>query len=246
MPISSLELAPFLQNVSPLPLPLPLPLASGVAALRCDFMVDAYDDVWFDRMGVTRPASLERAVAKRKSEYLAARYLCKLLLAERGLPTQVGSGQHRQPLWPEGWVGAITHSAGVAVAALAPAADGCMFGLDLERWMSDKTADNVESGILVDGERDALAGAWPFTRALTLAFSAKESLFKALYPRVGGYFDFDAAEMADVDWVAGRFLIRLRKTLAPGLEAGRAFEGGFHVMDGQVLTLILAFEPNHP
>ncbi|MBP4049400.1 4'-phosphopantetheinyl transferase superfamily protein [Chromobacterium violaceum] len=237
MPIPGAELSAFLHDVSY----LSLAEVPGMAAMHCRFRIAAYDDAWFGALGVARPDTLARAVPKRKAEYLAARYLCQLLLAERGLPTAVGSGQHRQPLWPEGWTGTITHSDETAVVALAPSGEGLMLGLDLERWMSDKTADNVHEGILVPGEREALAGPRPFPHALTLAFSAKESLFKALYPRVGQYFDFNAAEMTRVDWDAGRFSIRLLKTLAPGLEAGRAFDGSFHLRDGQVLTLIAAF-----
>ncbi|ERE11422.1 hypothetical protein O166_04890 [Pseudogulbenkiania ferrooxidans EGD-HP2] len=236
MSIAIAELAEFLPDVAP----YPLEECDGVAVMRCRFRISAYDDAWFAALDVARPDTLERAVPKRKAEYLAARYLCKLLLEARGLPSGVGSGRHRQPLWPEGWTGAITHSDETALVALAPADGGLMLGMDLERWMSDKTAGNVRAGILVQGEDEVLAGPWPFPRALTLAFSAKESLFKALYPTVGEYFDFDAAEMVRVDWDRGRFSIRLRKTLAPGLEAGRAFDGGFYLQDGQVLTLIRA------
>ncbi|MEW9905918.1 MAG: hypothetical protein AB2990_00800 [Candidatus Symbiodolus clandestinus] len=48
------------------------------------------------------------AVPKRQAEYLAGRYLSRLLFTEQGLNLiQIPSGAHRQPLWPIGWLGSI-------------------------------------------------------------------------------------------------------------------------------------------
>ena len=80
------------------------------------------------------------------------------------------------------------------------------------------------------GEREALLReALPFNELLTLTFSAKESLFKALYPQVRCYFDFLDARMVAVDMQRQTFVLALLKTLTPNCPAGRRFNGRFGV-----------------
>ncbi|MGL6523541.1 4'-phosphopantetheinyl transferase superfamily protein, partial [Aeromonas dhakensis] len=73
---------------------------------------------------------------------------------------------------------------------------------------------------LVDSLTPTLPAGWRCSRAeaLTLIFSAKESLFKALYPRVGRYFDF-----LDARWLAmteQTLTLELVDSLTPTLPAG--------------------------
>lgn len=65
----------------------------------------------------------------------------------------------------------------------------------------------------------------------TLAFSAKESLFKALYPHVG-YFGFDAARFDAFH------LLVLTQDLSPDWPAGYRFSVLCRIGHGQVLTWI--------
>ncbi|WP_457934203.1 4'-phosphopantetheinyl transferase superfamily protein [Pseudoalteromonas sp. SCSIO 43210] len=55
--------------------------------------------------------------------------------------------------------------------------------------------------------------------ALTLVFSAKESLFKAIYPRVNFYFD--VVEMISI--CTETFRLRLKVKLTDELEEGSLF-----------------------
>lgn len=74
-----------------------------------------------------------------------------------------------------------------------------------------------------------LREALPFNALLTLAFSAKESLFKTLYPQVRCYFDFLDARMTAVDVQRQTFVLELLKTLTPHCPADRRFSGRFGV-----------------
>jgi 4'-phosphopantetheinyl transferase N-terminal domain len=94
---------------------LAFPGFPDIAALRCRYCAPAYHDTLFGELGIVFPEQVRQAVRKRKAEYLAGRYLCRILLGERGLPTQVANGSHRQPLWPAGWIGSVTHMYGPAV-----------------------------------------------------------------------------------------------------------------------------------
>lgn len=76
-------------------------------------------------------------------------------------------------------------------------------------------------------------------KAITLVFSAKESLVKSLYPRVRKYFDFSAAEVIDVDDVSNRFTLQLTHSLSKDLCQGRCFSGNFSFQDDGILTSIL-------
>lgn len=89
------------------------------------------------------------------------------------------------------------------------------------------------------GEREALLReTLPFNELLTLTFSAKESLFKALYPQVRCYFDFLDARMVAVDTQRQTFVLALLKTLTPNCPAGRRFSGRFWRKGDDVTTFI--------
>ena len=72
----------------------------------------------------------------------------------------------------------------------------------------------------------------------TIIFSAKESLFKCLYPEVKKYFDFKAARMIEVDFSTKTFQLELTETLTPFLRQGKKFEGLFDKNNNMVFTLI--------
>ena len=69
-----------------------------------------------------------------------------------------------------------------------------------------------------------------------LVFSAKESLFKALYPEVGGFFGFDAAVVSPI-LSEGSFEIRLTRDLG-GSSSGTVYTGRAAHADGVLVTLL--------
>ena len=158
---------------------------------------------------------------------LAASYAHEALT---GRPAVVGRGADGAPIWPAGIVGAISHSGGRAVALVGNAAHQDGLGVDLEtiETRPDEIVPLVlsarEQGLL---GRDALV--------VTLAFSAKESLFKALYPRVRHLFGFDAAKISAL--ADGEGWLRLRQPLGPWPQDA-AFRFQWCETGGQVLTAL--------
>ena len=150
----------------------------------------------------------------------------------------IGSGSHGEPLWPAGVVGAITHSHEFAAAAVALKRDARAIGFDAER-VTQLSADVLDY-IAVPAEVPALA----LTSRLaahsvpSLVFSAKEALFKCLYPEVKRYFDFRDAVVEAID-PNGTFSVRLLVELTPSLPAGSRFAGRFAFADGRVYTAIV-------
>ncbi|WP_394849392.1 4'-phosphopantetheinyl transferase superfamily protein [Pendulispora brunnea] len=189
--------------------------------------------------GIVLPDSLSRAVPKRKAEFLAGRFCVREVLrriAPQHAEVPVGTGKNREPLWPEGIVGAITHTLDFASVAIAHARDARGIGLDAERPMTDENAEKLLDKIASPQEIAEMKRktGWGTGVALTVTFSAKESVFKCLYPQVQRYFDFSDAWIEILD--GERFSARLLSTLTPTLTAGRTFEGRFEHNDVSVCT----------
>jgi len=154
------------------------------------------------------PHGLRRAVPRRKIEYAAGRACARealRTLTETEALT-VDTGQHGQPLWPDGVAGSITHSAGMAWAAVASTSDLAAIGIDLEAIMDETLATEIGHTIMCGGEKDlpASAGVSPAQR-LTLLLAAKESVFKCLYPQIRRILEFGDAEIIALDEPAGTF-----------------------------------------
>jgi len=216
----------------------------GLAAqlVECDFSVED-----FVGAGQVLPAGIGRAVPKRQAEFLAGRWCARKAQELLGLPPiEIGIGSNRAPVWPNGLLGSITHTGpaepgGVSIAccALAPVGHYRGLGIDLENIMSETTAYDTYSLIIDERERALLSqqdADWPYL--LTLVFSAKESLFKALYPAVGRYFDFLDVQLVAMDMAMGTFSIELKLALAPSLPAGFLVHGCFQMRDLRLLTMV--------
>ena len=76
--------------------------------------------------------------------------------------------------------------------------------------------------------------------ALTLVFSAKESVFKCLHPLVGRMFEFDDVRIvgisADADAAVRTFRAEIVKALSTDFPAGTRLEGRFTIEDNRIHT----------
>jgi len=228
----------------PTPVRNPPLFPSSVAQFSLAFDVADSTDLAEQFPGILLPESLGRAVRKRQAEFLAGRYCVREALRARApehAETPIEMGQNREPLWPPGIAGAITHTHGFASACVALASDTRGIGLDAERVMTDDLATRLLDKIATNQEIAALtiATGWSVGVALTVVFSAKESIFKCLYPQVQRYFDFHDAKIVAANPAEGRFSARLLTTLTPALVSGYEIEGRFECGDGFVCTAIL-------
>ncbi|MEX0740464.1 MAG: 4'-phosphopantetheinyl transferase superfamily protein [Pseudohongiella sp.] len=188
-------------------IPTPLPIDEECRQVCCHFDENAFHAALPDLLSLTLPTELSRAVPKRKAEFIAGRYCARealALLANSPFATgtetiqrdaRVGIGANREPLWPGGVVGSITHSHGYASAVVARRDQVRAVGVDTEKWIEPDRAENIKQQILTRQECHAeqqLLFDSPL-HYLTLVFSAKESLFKCLFPLVNTFFDFHAA-----------------------------------------------------
>ena len=173
---------------------------------------------------------LPTASSKRRRQFASGRHVARTALrrlhgAERPI---LRAG--RRPLWPKGFVGAISHSDALAAAAVAEAEALRGIGIDVERI--DRLKPPLRRKALTAGERQ---GPWPDPRQGALAFSAKEAGYKAVNPITGAYIALQEAEV-EVDWRQCSFRLRYLGGHRPNrlLEEGR---GAFRFIDDQVVTL---------
>lgn len=169
---------------------------AGLTVQRLDFHPSTLTPD--DLLPLAHAQQLTGWVTKRQAEHLAGRIAARAALRDAGLPECYPTiGAHREPLWPAGAIGSISHTEHIALAvATRQETLRHGLGLDGEILLSASTADEVAPGIISPDEQRLLASTnLPFTLALTLTFSAKESLFKALFPQVQAWFGFEAARV---------------------------------------------------
>jgi len=160
--------------------------------------VEAFDDVLGEPPFPGEEDLIARAVEVRRREFVTARRCARQALAALGHPaTPIRPGPRREPVWPEGVVGSITHCRGYRAAAVARRDELAGLGIDAEPH--GPLPDGVTEQVTLADERDMLAGlavTRPGTHWDKLLFSAKESVYKAWYPLTGRWLGFEDAHLS--------------------------------------------------
>jgi enterobactin synthetase component D / holo-[acyl-carrier protein] synthase len=179
------------------------------------------------------------AVEGRRREFVTARRCARQALAGLGVPAApILTGPRREPLWPAGVRGSITHCAGYRAAAVARQTDLAAVGIDAEP--NAPLPAGVWDSVTVAEERAELArletGPVHWDRLL---FSAKESVYKAWFPLTGRWLGFDDACLS-VDPATGTFRARILidGTRLDGAVPLTGLTGRFLVARGLVVTAV--------
>lgn len=161
---------------------------------RIDFQPETFTPQ--DLLWLPHHALLERSGKKRQAEHLAGRIAAVYALRTVGEKSVPGIGENRAPLWPIGLYGSISHCGQTAVAIVSHSP----VGIDIEEVMNVSLAESLAEQVASSAELTNLrAASIPFPLALTLAFSAKESLYKALSARSPQLLDFHDAVVTHID-----------------------------------------------
>jgi 4'-phosphopantetheinyl transferase EntD len=179
------------------------------------------------------------AVTRRKVEFLlgraAAHAALRTLLGRS--PGPVGRGAAGEPLWPAGVVGAITHTRGLAIAVAGRTADTAGLGVDVEA-RSRRVSPGVARLVCVPEERSWIEERGPEAGLrLMMLFSAKESVFKALYPLEAVYLGYQDAALT-WDEAGGRFVGRLLRAAGREYLEGHQVEIGCRLLEEHILTFV--------
>ncbi|MDM3869940.1 4'-phosphopantetheinyl transferase superfamily protein [Porticoccus sp. W117] len=216
------------------------PLAEQGLVIKCTgFDVAAYQPDCYQQFNIPLPQRVSKAVPKRQAEFLAGRYCAARALSALGSDNlNVQSGENRIPIWPQKTIGSISHTAGKAVAVAGWQRDYAGVGIDCETLVSDEVCERIYDTITTPEDSQLFDnGCWQKPWFFTLMFSAKESLFKALYPTVNKYFGFDKAQLLEV--TEEGFVIALRETLNSRWQKGQTFSGRYLSLDGYLVTLLM-------
>ena len=206
----------------------------------CSFDPDKFDQNHLKILNISLPSSLHNAVAKRKSEFLAGRYLAKIMLDNLGYnDVNVAINHDRSPLWPAGLLGSISHSNNKVLCVTTKSHHCNYLGIDIEHWLPETDAGSLVHNIVVnETEYQKMLPYLSFNRAITLIFSAKESLYKAIFKEFGHYVDFHAAMVTGLDFNAQQLTLTLCQDLSDTMYAGRQFICQFSIAEQSVTTLI--------
>jgi enterobactin synthetase component D / holo-[acyl-carrier protein] synthase len=191
---------------------------------------------------------VRRAVRKRAEEFAAGRSCARLLLREFGIASgPIGVGDERQPLWPDGLVGSITHTRGLCAAVLAPQAAMRSLGIDSEVKGGVKT--ELWRGICTPAET-AWLGSLPQSEqaaAATLIFSAKEAFYKCQFPLTQERLGFHVVSVEIPAWGLGQgfFRIHPQQDLALHRYAAWPLQGQY-LFHEQFITTAMALPVSTP
>jgi 4'-phosphopantetheinyl transferase EntD len=129
------------------------------------------------------------ASEKRRHDFILGRLAARRALRGLGIcPPSIPIGAQREPVWPPGIVGSISHSNGLGLAVAARTRDFRGIGVDIEardRTLSSGGARKVltkAEGWALD-ESDAKP--WPL-----IVFCAKEAAYKAIFQTCGARLGF--------------------------------------------------------
>jgi len=135
-------------------------------------------------------SGLADAVHVRRREFALGRQCARAALVGLGYPPAIiPIGESGAPVWPRGCFGSITHCRGFVGAAVGRAEDVSGVGIDAEP--AEALEPRVASAVCTGEERlwvlDQAARSTPWTKVL---FSAKEAIYKCVYPRTRMRLDF--------------------------------------------------------
>lgn len=209
-----------------------LPRVTSVAACR-EYSPDA---VLFPE----ERAVVSRAVEKRRKEFATGRMCAREALGGLGVsPQAVPSGPDGSPVWPDGFVGSITHCDGYFAAAVAKGEEMLSIGIDAEPDQPLRPELVPDIALPAEIAWLRLAGReFPALSWDRLLFCMKEAVYKAWYPLAGRWLGFEDATV-EVNREQGTFTATLLVD-GPRIEGEEIarFDGRWLADDGLVLAAV--------
>jgi 4'-phosphopantetheinyl transferase EntD len=180
------------------------------------------------------------SASSRREEFASGRTCARYALEILGLPAQpILRGTTREPIWPVGVVGSITHCPGYCAAAVAKSGRIVSLGIDAEP--NQALPDGLINEIAREEE---ISFAKSFGRTNMnwdrLLFSAKESIYKAWFPIMRSWLDFKEARVV-IEPDQGIFFVEIIPTHPVNMHLieGVRFHGRYCFVRGYVMTSVV-------
>lgn len=191
------------------------------------------------------PVVLKDVAQVRKNEFIAGRY-CAIQAAKNiGLTIEsLPIAKTREPIWPAGMMGSISHSKQMAISCISNNSDYLSLGIDAEEMMKPEVAAEVALTIATQEEINFLE-TLNSSLGLTILFSAKEALYKALYPLVRTFIDFKEVKLVSLDFTLGTFELELVSSNPILTKYLGRYMGSFRMMNQTVVTFVSIPKDQH-
>ena len=152
---------------------------------------------------------VEKSVLKRQNEFATGRWCAKQAMLKLGIGTnKILMGQDNEPVWRNDITGSITHADKAFCAAVADIKDLHSIGIDIESRYRIISPDALTL-ILNEDEKSWIAQTGKRSRFYAiLIFSAKESIYKMIYPVTNKKFFFDAVSVSRPTSKPGRIIMK--------------------------------------
>ncbi|MEZ8143883.1 4'-phosphopantetheinyl transferase [Enterovibrio sp. FF113] len=212
----------------------------SVLLCRCQFDISQMSNQLKEHYDISVPNDIQQAVTKRKAEYLAGRVVSKWALERIGSKSlHVGRDEDRKPIFPIGFSGSISHSQNTAICVVTTNKHIKYVGIDVENTVTSKVANELKHLIASNHEFSLLrSSGLSINQKVTLIFSAKESLFKAIYPYANQILGFDSSSIISIK--NNSLELKLRNDIADKIQSQSVFKCEFIVEREEVTTLVLS------
>jgi 4'-phosphopantetheinyl transferase EntD len=128
---------------------------------------------------------------KRFADFSTGRYCAINAIEQLGFNNiEIPIGQEREPIWPEGLVGSISHCDSLTGSIVAKRANYFSVGLDIEEM--GKVTSELWDFIFTENEKRYLKGLnnIKIQEMSTILFSIKEAFYKFQFPITKTFLDF--------------------------------------------------------
>ena len=213
----------------------------GFTSYYCDFDAANFDDNLFYQLQIQLPLQLAKAAKKRRAGFLAGRFCAKNALFLLGTSnTSILIGEQRNPIWPDGIIGSISHSADTAVSVVAEQKNLLGIGIDVEAVVGSNI-ESIKHMFATKTELELIhSTCCNAEESLTALFSSKESFFKAAFPSMNRYIDFDSIVLVNIDSTKQVFDFDVVRDLSPRLKAGTRVQAMYRkIHNQQIATLVV-------
>ncbi|MDF7676131.1 4'-phosphopantetheinyl transferase superfamily protein [Neisseriaceae bacterium ESL0693] len=179
---------------------------------------------------------------KRRKEFICGRVctrhlLNKLNYGSVNIPTLNMDGT---PRWPPGITGSISHTQKMIAVCICSTFYYGTVGIDIETIMNTEQSNAVAELIFNEPEffENRPKSMFNYNRELysTIIFSAKESIFKAIYQNSGCYFDFKNICLINYSDILS---FKIMSTISEKWCINRVINVFFDIFEETVLTLVL-------
>lgn len=210
-----------------------------IAAKKSEFQKDEWQK---ELPGLVFPPEILNYHPKRREEFILGRLLLKKAFKKyfninvNEFPIDIS----RRPIAPLGYSISITHDSDEVMVVVSKELQSV--GLDLESI--GRIKPEMEKQILSAQDNvDELMKEAQLSRdeALALIFSAKESFYKVLSPKIKKYFGFERARVVEVNKEQGTFIIELNDDLNAEeivLYKGYKLTGHYALGERKLLTFL--------